>query len=128
MASRKERERGQEAAFVFCFATPHSLETFLVLSYVLFVGPPRKEGERTKGTDGRTAAAERAFRFLAAACDGDSQEFPTWWYQYASMRVHVQCRTKKYSHVSGIVLNCFHNWQKCSASMAVAVGRFWIGG
>ena len=89
-------------AFVFCFATPHSLETFLVLSYVLF-GPPRKEGERTKGTDGRGRTGERAFRFLAAACDGDSQEFPTWWYQYASMRVHVQCRAKKYSHVSGIV-------------------------
>ena len=79
-------------AFVFCFATPHSLETFLVLSYVLF-GPPRKEEEENE-RNGRGRTGERAFRFLAAACDGDSQEFPTWWYQYASMRVHVQCRAK----------------------------------
>ena len=101
-----EREgKKQEVAFVFCFATPHSLETFLVLSYVLF-GPPRKEEEENERNGrGRTRGRANAhFAFWLLHAMGIPKNFPRGGISMpASMRVHVQCRAKKYSHVSGIV-------------------------
>ena len=91
MASReregkKERRRGGRGGG-FCFATPHSLETFLVLFYVLFgLGPPRAKKKRRgeKGTAGRRSEGRAGGRGRDLATPPESRcmrrglrEFPT---------------------------------------------------
>ena len=77
MASGEERTR-EEMAFVLPLrpsslppALPHSLETFLVLSDVLF-GPSGKEREPENEASGpRAREGDCTFCFMAT-CDGDS--------------------------------------------------------
>ena len=80
---KKERRRGGG----FCFATPHSLETFLVLFYVLFgLGPPRAKKKRRgeKRTAGRRSEGRAGGRGRDLATPPESRcmrrglrEFPT---------------------------------------------------
>ena len=78
---KKERRRGGG----FCFATPHSLETFLVLFYVLFgLGPPRAKKKRRgeKRTAGRRSEGRAGGRDLATPPESRCmrrglREFPT---------------------------------------------------
>ena len=83
---KKERRRGGRGGG-FCFATPHSLETFLVLFYVLFgLGPPRAKKKRRgeKRTAGRRSEGRAGGRGRDLATPPESRcmrrglrEFPT---------------------------------------------------